>query len=217
MKIASALLAAGVAAVALSASLALENEKAETRIGALSTFQAQGQGSQATKKFNLKPGLAVFQIEGNGKSNFIIDLIDGASGKSVANLVNEIGKFDGTLATGIRKEGEYLLKIQGDGAWDVAVGQPKPAEITKPGNIQGQGYDVSEFVGLNEGLAVFEFDYQGEGPFSVWMLDANGKPVEHLLNVRGKYHGSKPTNIEEQGTYLFNVEAEGNWTVKIEQ
>lgn len=211
MKLASALLAA------LTIGAAVANEPAETRIGKLSTFQAAGQGNQATKKFELQPGLAVFQIESQGKSNFTVELIDAATGKSVGNLVNEIGKFDGTLATGIRRGGEYLLKIEGDGAWNVALGQPKATEITKPGDIKGVGFDISEFVGLNEGLAVFEFDYQGEGPFSVWMLDENGKPIEHLLNVRGKYHGSKPTNIEEQGNYLLNVEADGNWTVKIEQ
>lgn len=213
VKLATALLVA-----TFGTALAFENgQPAETRVGALSTFKANGQGATSSKPFQLEQGLAVFQIETNGKSPFSVELIDAATGKTASNLVNENGAFRGTLASGIRQSGEYLLKIAGDGAWNISVGQPKPVEIVKPGDIVGQGYDVSEFVDLNEGLAVFEFTHPGDGPFSVWMLDSNGKPVEHLLDVRGKYHGTKPTTIDTPGAYLFNVESNGAWSVKIEQ
>jgi hypothetical protein len=58
----------------------------------------------------------------DGESNFAVTLLNDR-GEMVDLLANEIGSFDGSQATGIQRDGDYLLNIQADGAWTVMVSQ----------------------------------------------------------------------------------------------
>jgi hypothetical protein len=59
--------------------------------------------------------------------------------------------------------------------------------------------------------------HQGKGNFTVSLLDDEGRDVQvALANVTGAVEVSSTATIPSDGLYLFTVEAEGSWTIRIE-
>ena len=70
---------------------------------------------------------------------------------------------------------------------------------------------------LNQGLAIFRMTHDGDGFFDFILLDNQGNQIEQLPFGIGAFDGSEAVGIDESGTYLLNINADGNWTVRIEQ
>ena len=86
------------------------------------SIKLSGTGQQASPKFGLKEGLAVFRMTHDGTSLFSIRLLDN-QGAFVERLVYERGDFDGSKAVGIDEAGVYILDISADGNWTVSIEQ----------------------------------------------------------------------------------------------
>lgn len=98
---------------------------------------------------------------------------------------------------------------------------------------------VTDSFGLEPGLAIVQMSHQGEGDFIVHLLSARQEeaaatlePVEFsgdqssgndkgaafvLAHETGPVNISKGFNIPARGEHMFDVEADGPWTIKIEQ
>ena len=59
--------------------------------------------------------------------------------------------------------------------------------------------------------------HDGERNFIVHLLDLKGNVVEYLVNEIGKFDGSKATGIQDGGTYILDIGADGNWKIDISQ
>ena len=79
-----------------------------------------GRGQQASQLFTLSSGLTIFRMTHDGNGHFGIWLLD-SKGNETELLVNEVGKFNGSKAVGIRSSGVYLLDISADGNWAVTI------------------------------------------------------------------------------------------------
>jgi hypothetical protein len=90
-----------------------------------------------------------------------------------------------------------------------------PAQAQKH-QFKGNGSDYTEKIQLGQGLTYVNYQYTGESNFIVWLLDSNGKEVELIANEIGSTSGKKAFSVEP-GAYLFNVEAEGSWSITVEQ
>lgn len=100
-----------------------EEESTEERIEIeeeIEPFKLSGVGQQATEKFTLNKGLAIFKMTHNGKRHFAIWLMNN-DGEKVDLLVNTTGLFDGSKAVKIPRDGTYLLDIAADGSWAVEI------------------------------------------------------------------------------------------------
>ena len=71
-------------------------------------IKLSGTGQQASSKFDLNQGLAIFEMTHDGQSNFAIQLLDN-QGNFVDLLVNEIGTFNGSKVLGIEEFGPHIL------------------------------------------------------------------------------------------------------------
>jgi hypothetical protein len=192
--------------------------KAETsaKEAASAPIKFSGKGDQASSKFELQAGLSTWQITHAGRSNVKISLLKG-DGKEIDMPLNEIGKFNGTLVVHVAKAGEYLLNVRADGKWTVTIEQPRPADASaKPLTHKGKGPGVTPFVTLPKGLNVFKATHAGDGVFRVKLYDREGNLIEQVAAAIGAYDGSKAVTIEEEGTYLVGVYANGDWSLKIE-
>jgi hypothetical protein len=179
------------------------------------SIQLHGSGRQATTQFELESGLTVIEVKNDGKANFIVELID-QNGDPVTNLFNEIDKFEGRRAFNIAKPGAYLLDVQATGPWNFTIKQPRvDGAEAAPQTFKGEGMDVTPFVTLPKGLAVFEFEHQGEGRGIFTLLDSEGRAIDQVANQLDDFQGSKPFKVQEEGVYLLNVYGQGKWTVKI--
>jgi hypothetical protein len=172
-----------------------------------------GQGQQASDKFTLESGLAVFQLTHNGSSNFGVWLKD-SKGKNVELLANEIGSFNGSKAVGV-SAGEYILDVSADGAWTVNITQPRQSSASDTRSFSGTGQAATALFHLGNGLAKFKLTHSGESNFGVWLKDKDGENVELLANEIGSFNGSKAVGVSD-GQYILDVSADGPWTITIE-
>jgi hypothetical protein len=95
----------------------------------------------------------------------------------------------------------------------VSVIKPAPAPIT----ISGNGQQASQRFNLDQGLSIFTMQNTGQSNFIVHLLDSNGNTVDGLANEIGNFSGSKAEHISNAGSYLFDVDSDGPWTITITQ
>lgn len=58
--------------------------------------------------------------------------------------------------------------------------------------------------------------HDGSSNFIVWLMDDQGNKVELLANEIGSFDGSTAISITTPGTYLLDVDSDGNWKASIE-
>ena len=84
--------------------------------------ELSGYGDEATDFIHLESGLARWDYQHDGQSNFIVWLLD-SQGNMVAGVANEIGSCEGSSADGVRSGGEFLLDVMADGNWTITLSQ----------------------------------------------------------------------------------------------
>ena len=84
-------------------------------------------------------------------------------------------------------------------------------------NLSGKGRQASEKFFLQPGLGVFEITHDGDSNVIVKLLDRDGKAIDTLFNQIGPFKGQRGFSIRQDGQYLLDVAADGNWTVAIRQ
>ncbi|QUL57330.1 hypothetical protein KDC22_13170 [Paenibacillus tritici] len=170
----------------------------------------KGKSDQATDFFNLKSGIAIVEATDAGDSNFVIYLYNEA-GDSKEMLVNEIGPYKGKSLVVIPEDGKYMLKVESDGSWKADITQTIPDNIkSAPVKLSGKGNDVV-FAKLQSKLTRFTSKHVGKSNFAVKVNDSL-----LLVNEVGNYSGSTAEAIDSEGTYVFAVEADGQWSINIE-
>jgi len=179
-------------------------------------IELSGSGAEVSDPFQLEEGLSVITLTHSGDSNFIVRVLS-TSDDDTEYLVNEIGDYDGVTAFGVDATGEYVLDIDADGPWTATIEQPRDtseAEYTK--SFSGEGMMVTDFIKVEEGLAVFNFTHDGDSNFIVHLLDDGGDVVGYLANQIGEYEGSIAEYVDE-GTYVVCIDADGEWTMDFDQ
>jgi hypothetical protein len=185
-----------------------------TPVPTASPIDLTGTGQQASQKFHLTSGLAIFNMKHSGESNFAIWLLD-SNGNKVDLMVNEIGSFDGSKAEHITTAGDYVLDITADGPWTVEVQQPIYTSADNvPISLSGTGQSVTKPFHSNGGLITFKMTHDGSSNFAIWLLDAKGNRQELLVNEIGTFDGSKALGVKS-GVYLLDITADGNWKVDV--
>jgi hypothetical protein len=86
----------------------------------------------------------------------------------------------------------------------------------RPQTISGRGKTATKAFRVEDGMAVFRFQHRGQSNFIVGLLTSRGEEIDGLVNEIGTITGSTARAIEA-GRYLFNVEADGPWSIRIEQ
>ena len=176
-------------------------------------------GPEATRPFQLESGLTVIEMKHQGNANFIVDLLD-ENGNSVApmGVANVIGPFQGSTPVQIKRGGQYLLDVQNAGNWQIVVRQPRVGSAPKLTSFSGNSAQATQLFELSGGLHRVEMTHQGNANFIVDLLDENGASVVPmgLVNDIGPFEGSKAMTVPDDGIYLFWVEANGPWTIKID-
>lgn len=176
-----------------------------------------GNASQATDFFELEEGLAVFDFSHQGQANFIVTLLDEQGTEVAFALGNEIGNVESSSAVRIPQAGRYILDVDADGPWSATVRQPRPADAPEKANFEGDNNVATPLFALSGGLKRVTATHQGQGNFIVTMLDSEGREVAFaMVNEIGTGEFSTTVTVPQDGLYLFIVEAEGPWAIKVE-
>jgi hypothetical protein len=176
----------------------------------------QGRGPQLTQAVPLSAGLAVVAMTHEGQRNFVVELVEVASGRTVELLANVIGGYQGSQALGLRDGGDFALNIQADGAWTVQVRQPPGVAETETGTFSGTGPAATPLFAAPTGLRRVTFSHSGSRNFIVQFMDAQGQRLDLVHNGIGPADGSQGVRVPSAGVYLFNVQADGAWEIRLE-
>ena len=175
-----------------------------------------GSGQMATDLFELESCLAIFKLSYQGDRNFIVHLLDENGSQVGQSVVNVIGSFDGSQAMQA-KAGQHVLDVQASGPWNITIEQPRFSSAPQTTSFNGAGQTASEPFRLSKGLTTFNMNHQGSRNFIVHLLDKNGAKVGgSLVNEIGPFEGSKAIRVPKDDIYLFDVQADGPWTIQVE-
>ena len=95
---------------------------------------------------------------------------------------------------------------------------PAAVEEPAPINLSGNGQTATNPFELESGLAIFTMTHQGQRNFIVGLIDSSGKDVNPVVaNSIGPSEVSKAVNIPKKDDHLLNVNADGPWTIEVNQ
>jgi hypothetical protein len=95
---------------------------------------------------------------------------------------------------------------------------PETEPIELPSyEFEGKGKSATDIFELESGLVTFKITHKGSSNFSITLMDDAGEYVDLLVNVIGSHEGAKALGIKSSGKYICDIQADGNWTLKIEQ
>lgn len=176
-----------------------------------------GSGQTVTDAFTAAH-FTTFVYEHSGESNFIVELIDDATGETVDILVNQIGAVSGAVGIAL-EQGEYVCDVDADGDWTIELGEPYAPESEyggPPASITGQGPDV--YGGLEvDGRVTVSGEHNGESNFLVmaWNEESlKSYPDAVIFNEIGQFQGE--TSVQLSGLFYITVNADGEYQIDIE-
>lgn len=113
---------------------------------------------------------------------------------------------------------------QAPNATEPAATEPEPTEppttaapgAPRPQTISGRGKTATKPFRVTDGMAIFRFQHRGSSNFIVGLLTNRGEEIDNLVNEIGTTNGATARPLEA-ARYLFNVEADGPWSIRIEQ
>jgi hypothetical protein len=183
--------------------------------GALVPVVLTGTGSATTSQFPLVAGLVIFTIRNSSNGAFTVTLTD-AAGKPISQLVNADAQFNGSTALGVTK-GQYKINVVSTGTWEINANEQVPTNPQfTPLHLSGTGPQVTPFFQSSGGNATVTMTYTGTIPFVVTLLTSSGSTVGVLVNQAGPFSGTKQVLLQQNITYIIDVEGSGAWTLSVQ-
>lgn len=119
--------------------------------------------------------------------------------------------------------GVVYTKPGGGGSPAATVDQPiapppaaLPSAPSPAHRFAGTGKQASPNFALRGGLTLVKLSHTGRRNFAVWLMDSSGRRVDLLANEIGPFNGTTALGLSSGG-YVMDIEADGAWTVEIQQ
>jgi len=174
----------------------------DEHFGTFKTIKKSGRGDTVVK-LPKDVSSAIVTADHNGSSNFVIEALD-SDNEMTELLVNEIGSYSGTVATGIIGEDSTRLKVTADGKWTLKI-KPISAAPRAKAELSGKSDAVFRYEG---DATIATFTHKGGGNFVV--MQSDGTWPDLLINEIGTYNGTVPLS---SGPSLLLITADGKWTM----
>ena len=204
--------------------------RAQDTVDTVAIFRGTASGRVITHSVYLQPGLVVVRARHSGNSNIILSLTLPKPGVDIRHeyedsigMINAVGPYNGAAAARINRPGLYVVDLFASGGYQVTIEQPTfwTAVPVHDREFVGRGQQVTPAVALPAGPVRLTFTHDGTSNFQVWLYDmegatAGGDVFGRLVNVIGPSYEAVTLALVLDGTYLFAVNADGNWTIHIE-
>ena len=174
-----------------------------TRCGMVAPITNNGSGDSVASDISLDDSLIyVAHFTHSGRRNFIVHSFDESGNKEY--LINEIGNYDGVIL--LPMASSLTFNIQADGAWSYEISQ---IGATTDESFSGHGDFVTPLFKSTAGAWTFTHD--GSSNFAVKVHTTSGRRL--LVNEIGPYNGTQMVEIPSDGIAMFEITADGNWTI----
>jgi len=101
---------------------------------------------------------------------------------------------------------------------EVGDEEPTPYELDDdPITFDGEGATVTDEFELEASVTIAEATHDGESNFIVDLVPVNGARPQLLVNVIGDFDGASGTILDDHGTHLLDIDADGTWELTIFQ
>jgi hypothetical protein len=118
--------------------------------------------------------------------------------------------------------GKRAFDVRASGPWTIQVEQPRPSSAPKPTRFSGNNDTATPFFQLSSGSKNITVTNPVAGDLKISLLDKDGNEVKRILgDETGQADQDEGTtisstvDIKEDGIYLFDVQADGLWTIEI--
>jgi hypothetical protein len=169
----------------------------------------QGTGQDVTDRFTLGPGFYRAAIETSSTGYFGVKVYDATGNEDL--LVNAIAPYQGVRP--LFGPGDFFFEVDADGAWTITVeaAPPEPDAVT---SLSGRGDHVSGLFTPPSGPATYTFTHDGDAYFGIFAQCAGGR--EMAQNEIGIVNNTTVVRFDE-GPCVWEVVANGNWTIRAEE
>lgn len=169
------------------------------------TVSLSGAGQTATGKVTPPAPANLVTLTHSGESNFIVTVFRGGDQDL---MVNKIGSYSGTRY--LAGADDVLFDIDADGPWTLTI-TPVGVQPDAASSFAGRGDAVSGiFDSPDDGAWAFVHD--GESNFIV-LLHCDDSGQDLIQNEVGPVSGSGIIQFEEDDACIWEVEADGNWSL----
>ncbi|WP_254533538.1 polysaccharide deacetylase family protein [Natrinema gelatinilyticum] len=172
----------------------------------------EGSGSGISPQFDLNEGILVANVSHEGEEITVDVTKSGGTGRN-ENLLTTSGNTTGKSIMAVDGD-TYKLEIDADSTWSVELSQPSvdADELENlPVQASGTGSGVVGPLWTNGRTRVVA-THEGDGAFIVDGYGAGGSR-EILVYRTGEFDNSR--SYKAGGTVWLNVEADGDWTLKV--
>lgn len=101
---------------------------------------------------------------------------------------------------------------------EIRVNTPEEEEAAKPFEkitLSGTGQKATDKVRLPKAMYSVKLTHDGRSNFIVVPYNSRGERDYSLVNDQGPFDGSKVFVVESDDEYIFDVAADGAWTIEI--
>lgn len=162
-----------------------------------------GYGDDVISNIDVGNGLYRVHIVYTGTRNFIVKCNDSLGNRDL--LVNEIGSYEGYVF--LKDTPPYTFEISASGDWSFTI---EKITTTNTSSFSGTGDFVTDMFSASSGT--WELTHDGDSNFIVWVYTTSGADL--LVNTIGDYNGKKYITIPSGSMAMFEILADGNWTIK---
>ncbi|HLZ72009.1 MAG TPA: hypothetical protein VKV26_19060 [Dehalococcoidia bacterium] len=200
-------------------------------------------GKSVVGPVTLLAGVTVLRAQHNGTGNFVVNLavpnggyspqdaFDMAQTTDNSLVYDIIGAYKGGAAAMAAQNADYYLAVTASGAWQVAVEQPLPENISpvQQTSFSGKGQDVTPYFMLPDGISQISLDAPQGAPLLGYLYhvdDLGGSAVQAgAMSYDGRiFDFSIPDNpnsyaigLPDDGPYVFyvtnDIQNQSAWTV----
>jgi len=171
-----------------------------------------GNGTGAPS-FTAAGGLTVLTARHDGSDDFSLEITN-SSGQRVANPINGVGAYAGTVSEGL-DAGNYTLNVSASSPWTVTITQPRDQQAFHLPYVFGNGVGDA-LIGpfRTNGAYQIMATNRGQAGFVVTVLTTTGQQ-DIAVNEVGNYSGSVTETGVAPGNYYLQVNSDGSWSINV--
>lgn len=175
---------------------------------AFAAIELSGTGNSVPRFEIPEDAAAIAEIAHTGAANFAVWAL-GEGGDQTDLLVNTIGNYTGTLLFD-ESAGSHTVAfdVEADGIWTITI-KPVTEAFRWDGTetLAGTGDDIAILDPPSSGLKSVTLTHGGDGNFAVF---GYGPTTDLMVNEIGAFSGEV---LLADGTFLFEINANGPWTI----
>lgn len=168
------------------------------------TLKQTGKGDKTIQDIVIGYDFYALHVTHDGSGEFKLTMKDSAGGEAL--LIQTKGAYDGTVL--MYGASPVSFDIKASGSWTYAIDKITASETAE---FSGKGDGVATSAAATNGK--YHITHDGSGTFYVYAF-IPGSALQVVAPTTGAYNADVQVDVPDGTTAIFEVHANGNWTIK---